>query len=815
VASGGVACTRLDSSDAPTTMNGDDGGGGGGGGSEGGTVTGSNGGDSGSSATVVNPDADITVQKMACGASTTTDPFSPGYGDLTTVTSEATSAVLPLTETQQANLMRGTPSGCGGATQNYTDDFENGATTGNPMVDGTGPIRQIFFRDGPRGVCMVPYSTAPKAMNEFPQGDYATTFPTSSARGAAFDLALEEQIGEAIGNEMVAVGSTLLLAPVINILRHPAWGRSQETYGEDSFLLGRLGTAFVDGAQQYIPACVKHFAAYNIENGRESGNLSVLDEQTAYESYGRHFEMVIQDAGVACVMAAYNEIQIGGGTAGAAHCTSNSDLLTTMLRTTFGFKGFVMSDFWAMPNGQTCPTAGAEGPVASTAAMAGLDLEMPWSLNYSQLEADGLTSEITTSAERIVTQQYRFGVALPGAQGLQATTSTFTSSDYSVSNPSHVQLAYQAALESMVLLKNANSTLPIPSTVKTIAVIGANVPYMLSTSADVQTGTIAFATDVRTGDLGSSRVYTDPTTSTSPFAGIQTAAQAKGMTVVTGTTAATTADFYVVVAGMTPEDEGEEYTSADGSGGDRLNFELDGKAATPIQDPLIEAVAALGKPMVVVLEGGSVISMPWLSSVPAVVMAWYPGQDGGHALADLLLGNANFSGKLPVTWPNAFTDEPVFSAANKMTTMGYYVGYKYFDQNAITPLFPFGYGLSYTTFTYSNLLVPCSTVATDSVVDVQVEVTNSGTVDGDEVSMLFVSYPNTTQRRPKKELKAFTRTTIKAGQTELVTIPLRVEDLKYWNATSHSWQWENGAVQIQVGGSSGNLLLTDSITVMN
>jgi beta-glucosidase len=784
---------------------------GGDGGSEGGGVTGSNGGDGGQMAMIVDANADITVETMACGASTTVDPYSPGY-DLTTAAASATTEVAALSQTQQENLMRGTPSGCGGTT-NFNDIFESGATTGNPMSLGVGPIRQIFFRDGPRGVCMVPYGTATHAPNEFPQGDYATVFPTASTRGAAFDMALEEQIGEAIGDEEVAVKSTLLLAPVINILRHPAWGRAQETYGEDSFLLGRLGTAFVDGVQQYLPACAKHFAAYNIENGRQSGNVSVLDEQTAYESYGRHFEMVIQDAGVACIMAAYNEIQIAGGT--AAHCTSNPTLLTDMLRTTFGFKGFVVSDWWAMPNASTCTTTGNEEPAAAAALSAGLDLEMPWALNYTQLATLNMPKAITTSAERILTQQYRFGTALPGGQGLKATTSTFASSNYSVTNATHVQLSYQSALESIVLLKNANKTLPIASTVKTIAVLGANVPYTLSSSADVTSGTIAFASNVRTGDLGSSRVYNDPATSVGPLAGITTAATAKGMTVVTGSSASVAADFYVVVAGLTPEDEGEGYTSGDGTGGDRLNFNLDGKATTPLQNPLITAVAALGKPMVVVLEGGSVISTPWLTSVPALVFAGYPGQVGGRALADLLFGNANFSGKVAVSWPNAYGDEPMFAAANKITTMGYYVGYKYFDENAIAPLFPFGFGLSYTTFTYSHLLIPCSTVATDSVVNVQVEVTNSGTVDGDEISFVFASYPNTTQRRPKKELKAFARTTIKAGATELVTIPLRVEDLKYWNSTSHSWEWENGAVQLQVGGSSTSLTLTGSITVMN
>jgi beta-glucosidase len=766
---------------------------------------------------VVSPDASTPPDagKVACTNTATTDAWSPGYSITTAQTMSAQSYVSSLDTTHQANIMRGTPSGCGGQSLNYGDTFESGGSSGNPMA-GEGTIREIKFRDGPRGVCLVPYSTVHPATNSFPNGDYSTTFPSASARGAAFDMDLEQSIGEAIGDEIVAAGTTIVLAPVINILRHPAWGRSQETYGEDSFLLGRLGTAFVSGAQQYVPACVKHFMAYNIESGRETGNASILDEQTAYEAYGRHFEMVIQDGGVACVMAAYNEIQIANDT--TAHCTSSQDLLTKMLRTTFGFQGFVVSDWWAMPGGQTCPSSDTEKTYTSAAVGAGLDLEMPWNMNYSQLESTATTAQITTGATRIAQQQARFNTLLPNQGGLKGASTTFNTGTYSIgNNTAHIQLSYQAAIESMVLLQNNNNTLPISSSVKTIAVMGASVPYKLSTSADIQSGTVNFGTDVRTGDLGSSRTYCDPSTSTGPLAGIQKAAMAKNITVVSGSSATSipTADFYVVVAGMTPEDEGEEYTSSDGSGGDRLNFDLDGKSTTKYQNPLIEAVAALNKPMVVVLEGGSVISLPWLSTVPAVVMAWYPGQDGGHALGDLLFGNANFSGKLPVTWPNSWNDEPAFTGANGQTTMGYYVGYKYFDQMGTAPLYPFGYGLSYTTFTYANLEVPCSTVTTGSVVNVQADVTNTGTVDGDEVSFLFVSYPNTAQRRPKKELKGFHRATIKAGETVRITIPLRVEDLKYWDTTSHSWKWENGPVEIMVGGSSAQLPLTDTMTVSN
>jgi beta-glucosidase len=745
------------------------------------------------------------VTKMACSDSPPfSDAFTPGYTVSSAIAGTAQSDVTPMSLASQAALMRGSMSGCGGS-KNYSSIFS---------TPGASPVPGWKFRDGPRGVCLRADSTVGLG-----GGNYSTTFPSGSARGASFDLALEEQVGAAMGDEMVSSGHNMILAPVINILRHPAWGRAQETYGEDSFHLGRMGSAYVTGVQQYVAACVKHFAAYNIENGRDTGNISVLDEQTAYEVYGRHFEMVVQDAGVACVMAAYNLIQIGNGP--AANCTSSKALLTDMLRTTFGFKGFVLSDWWAMPGGQNCPSPALEGTYTVAAVNAGLDMELPWNMNFSQLEAAVTAgtipkSAVTASATRIATQALAYKANVPG---LMSAKSTYTAGSNSItSDGGHSQLAYQSAAESMVLLKNDKNTLPIPSSAKRIAVIGATVPFVLTTT-DIANGTINFATEVRTGDLGSSRTYPDPANAVGPLAGIKAAAPA-GATVTQGATAAdaANADFVVVVAGLTYEDEGEGYTSS----GDRTSFSLDDKninvhKMAPVQNPLIAAVAALGKPMVVVLEGGSVIDMPWLSQVPAVVMAWYPGEAGGKALGDLLFGKVNFSGKLPVTWPKAWADEPLFTAGvNKPTTMGYFLGYRYFDAMATTPLFAFGHGLSYATFSYSNLQVPCSTVTQKSVVDVQVDVTNTGSVDGDEITFLFVSFPSgamSTPRRSVKELKGFHRTTIPAGKTVRIHIPLPVAILKYWDQTNHKWAVESGVHKIMVGGSSDALTLTDTLTV--
>jgi beta-glucosidase len=301
------------------------------------------------------------------------------------------------------------------------------------------------------------------------------------------------------------------------------------------------------------------------------------------------------------------------------------------------------------------------------------------------------------------------------------------------------------------------------------------------------------------------------------------------------------ADFYVVIAGNTPQDEGEDYTGAS----DRWSFSLDDKlvhvdGGMRVQDPLIAAVAALGKPMVVVLEGGSVIDMPWLANVPAVVMEWYPGQDGGDALADLLYGKVNFSGKLPVTWPNAivgtcgggpgecpqtgscpacYGDEPLFSVGEaRVTPMGYYLGYRYYDENKITPLFAFGHGLSYTTYSYGTPTLSKTTAAATDTVNITVPVTNMGTMAGNEVSFVFVSYPNTqraaTDHKNVKELKGFVRTAIPVGTTPtMVTIPLRISDLKYWDTPTGKWVGETGAINVMVGGSSDTLLPPVTLTL--
>jgi beta-glucosidase len=747
-----------------------------------------------------------TVAKSACTVGPTADPkMMPGYpaDQHTKFQTQASTTLANLSLAEKAQQMRGTDPGPS-TSRNWTDIFRQPDNTAKG-------IKGFTFRDGPRGVNL----DAPIQATNTVHGK-STVFPVPMARGAAWDVNLEYQIGQALGDEMVAASQTMLLAPTVNLLRHPLWGRAQETYGEDPYQLGRLGTAIVAGVQTYVPACVKHYAANNIENLRATKNAS-MDEQTLREIYARHFEMIVKDGGVACVMAAYNLVN-------GTNCTQNAHLLNDILRTDFGFNGFVMSDWWAMPGGNgSTPSA----TLAAQAIAAGLDMELPWNFNYNSIESSVGSSitqtQVDTAVKRILEQKYRFGV--DKGNGLKTAGTGFSGGSIT-GNSAHVTLAQTAAEESMVLLKNDNNALPIKSTFTKIAVVGltqsycapvngsgvATGPGINNCADDINNGTINFATGIRVGDVGSSRVNFSSSDAVGPFAGIQAAA-GSGVTVTSGSTAASAqgADFIVVVAGLTPYDEGEEYNGS----GDRTTLALDGKMNSGTQNALITAVAALGKPMVVVLEGGSVIDMPWLSSLPAasaVVMAWYPGMKGGAALGQLLFGKANFSGKLPISWPKQLSDLPTFNGG-ATTTMDYYVGYRYFDNKSITPLFPFGFGLSYTQFSYSNLVVPCGTASQSAVVNVSVDVTNSGTVAGDEVVLLFVSYPGTAKKRPAKELKGFARVTLAAGAKQTVTIPVRVSDLSYWDSTSSKWAIEASTVKVMVGPSSANLPLSDTFTV--
>ena len=398
------------------------------------------------------------VVKMACQDNTTYQPeHSPGYSaaDHTMYNNMAAQTLSSMSLTDKADQMRGVYSGSSGP---QYSDIER-------TYDTPGGVRGIQFRDGPRGVNFVQATVAPstdpnpaQVGNTEYSHNVSTVFPTPVARGATFDVDLEYRLGEAMGDEALSANQTMLLVPCVNILRHPFWGRSQETYGEDDYLLGRMGTGMAVGVQQYIMACAKHFAGNNIEDNR-AGLDSEMDTQTLREVYGRHFDMIINDGGVACIMAAYNAVN-------GTKSTQNGDLLTTMLRNEFGFQGLVLSDWWAMPGGQiyNLDTSSRQSNTGG-ALVAGLDLEDPWSLNYFVLDSSPTITDqdLNPHALRILEQKFRFNVEstsqIPG--GLRTPTSVWNTANGGISNnDAHIAVAQEVAEEAMVLLKNCPASNP-------------------------------------------------------------------------------------------------------------------------------------------------------------------------------------------------------------------------------------------------------------------------------------------------------------------------------------------------------------------
>ncbi|HYQ02517.1 MAG TPA: glycoside hydrolase family 3 N-terminal domain-containing protein [Polyangiaceae bacterium] len=690
-------------------------------------------------------------------------------------------------------------------------------------------IRGYNYRDAGRGVNL----DAGQKNRPTDHMDYATVFPAASIRAASWDMDLEKRVGEASGDETAGSLNNMLLAPCMNIIRHPYWGRTQETYGEDSYHIGRMATAYTVGLQEYVTGCAKHFAANNVEKGRSSQN-AIMNEQTLREIYARHFEMVVQDGGVGCIMASYNKIN-------GVKSTQNKHLLRDILKAPvdqggMGYKGLVLSDWWAMPGDQDGESAANALGHTQEAVLAGLDIEVPWTLHYSLTNlAQSDQQAIREAAGRVLRQKFRFKTATDkDGWSIKAPVSTLTGGTMGSLNrvEAHENLAEEVEVKSAVLLKNGPAgmpVLPLKDAVTKIAVVGPDQTFSLISSSvpksctdGGQRGpcTYHFATDPPLGDRGSARVNGDPARSVGPFAGIQTEAGST-RTVTSGNSPemAAGADAVVVVVGYTPGDEGEEYAIS--QGGDRHTLDLpkpdDTDANRIDQNAFVGKVLDLGKPTIILIESGSIVNLPWLTHTnqnQATVWAGYGGLRAGLALGKLIFGKANFSGKVPLAWPTqAELDKEAFKDNDPMgTKMGYFFGYREYDRrkaagDTVNMIFPFGHGLSYSTFEYSNLGVPCQAegkATSDAVVKFTVDIKNTSAVDGDEVAMLFVKPPakpaTITGDRPIKELKSFARVSVPAGMKKTAELPLRIKDLRHWegNETGH-WTIDSGEYTILVG----------------
>ena len=622
-----------------------------------------------------------------------------------------------------------------------------GNVTGIPSLC----IPSLGLQDGPAGV-----------------GDGlggVTQMPSGNASAATFDTAYEQQYGAAIGAEFAGKGVNIALGPTVNIVRDPRWGRAFETFGEDPYLSGQLGAADVKGIQsQGVMAEVKHAAVYNIEN--PAGTV-IVDPRTIQEIYLPAFQAAIAQSAPAAVMCAYSNVN-------NVPACQNPVLLNNGLYQQAGFSGLITSDW-----------GGTHSTVESV--NAGLTMEMPNGYFYDSLLSQAVSAgqvtaaQIDTMVSRVLTQMFAFGLFDKAPSGSPTAT---------VTTPAHAQVALQGAEEGTVLLKN-NGILPLSTSgLSSIAVIGVD--------GGAGTQTIG----------GGSATVTSPGT-VWPLTGIQNRVAGTGATVTynDGTNQASAVSLAqsssVAIVFASDNYGNEEHDST------TLNLPNS-------QDALISAVAAANPRTIVVLNDNSAILMPWLNQVAGVFEGFYDGQEWGTAIAALLFGDVNPSGKLPVTFPTSLSQVPASTTAqwpgtNSQITYseGLDVGYRWYDANNVTPLFPFGYGLSYTTFSYSNLQVGA---LSNGQATVTATVTNTGSRAGTDVAQLYAADP-ASAGEPPHQLKGFQRVTLNPGASATVTFTVTAYDLAHWDTTSNAWLATPGSYQILVGDSSSYLPLSGPLTV--
>ena len=658
-----------------------------------------------------------------------------------------------MTLKEKADQMTGDKSIFAGFLQMAINYIKEGVPAGRNDRLGIPPIK---FTDGPKGINI----------------GNSTCFPVAIARGATWDIDLERRIGDAIGIEARSHNASFFGGVCINLIRHPAWGRSQETYSEDPVLLGEFGSAIISGVQAHKVMCnAKHYACNSMENVRFKVNVKI-DERTLREVYLPHFKKCVED-GVASIMSAYNRVN-------GKYCGHNEILLRDILKKDWNFKGFVISDFfWGIRDGEL-------------AIKGGMDIEMPfrWKMNVKKvlrLIKNGIISEelLDDANIRILRQKIKFATRSdPSKYNLDK-----------VACKEHVQLALEAARKSITLLKNEKDMLPLDrNNPKKILVVGK------------------IAKMDNLGDSLSSKV--DPPYVITALDGIKKAAGEKieiiydrGKKLKNLVALAQTVDIVIFVVGLTDKDEGEYLLMR---AGDRERLEIKKR-----DEKLINAVAHVNKNCIIILEGGSaIITEAWRENVPVILMAWYPGMEGGTAIGEILFGDVNPCGKLPLTFPKSQNQLPFYFIKAREIDYGYYHGYKLLDKDDQEPAFAFGFGLSYTSYKYENLRLDKSMIKKNESVSIKVDVTNTGQLDGEEIIQIYVGYKNSAVDRPKKDLKGFGRIQLKAGETKTFTKEILAKDLAYYDVDAGEWKVEVIEYLLHVGSSSKmDDLITTSFTI--
>ncbi|MCQ2065155.1 MAG: glycoside hydrolase family 3 C-terminal domain-containing protein [Bacteroidaceae bacterium] len=676
-------------------------------------------------------------------------------------------------------------------------------------------IQEIRYADGPFGI-RDEVGDGFRPMNW--TTDSATYFPTGSALAATWSPELAYRYGHGMGVEGRKRGKDVILGPAINIQRLPVGGRTYEYLSEDPFLAAALAVEYTKGSQDAGTAvCVKHFALNNQETNRGSVNV-IADERTMRELYLKPFEAAVTKGGAMVVMPAYNKVN-------GYYCSENNHLLNEILRGDWGFKGFTVSDW-----GGTHSTVGA--------AMGGLNVQMTGDNYFGKALIDSVNAGIVPMSviDSKVRELLRVRFAIKAVPADVANQST-------ASQPESRRTAYDVATKSVVLLKNEGGVLPIKPSVKKIAVIGHNAvaltarggvgagvkaPYEITPLQGIQN---------RAGNVTVTYAegYTLP--QTGGWGRQQAAAPSMDLDLmVQAIKAASEADMVIYVCGTSKSIETE--------GSDRSDIKL------PLgQEELIAAISAVNPNIATVIISGGPCDLQKLDKYsPAIVQGWWNGLEGGNALADILFGKIAPSGKLPFTFPIRLEDSPAYamgnfpqrstaSAGNGDLFTNMYrqdlggnrnaartntvpdaeysekllVGYRWFDTKEKPVMYAFGHGLSYVDFNYGTAKANKSSYKAKDVIKVTFNLTNEGTMEADEVAQLYVHYTDSKIERPYKELKAFKRVTVGAGQTAQVTLEVPVMELRYWDESVNGWVLEGGSIELMIGSASDDI--RQSVTV--
>jgi beta-glucosidase len=664
------------------------------------------------------------------------------------------------------------------------------------------------------------YDVWSEALHGVARAGTATVFPQAIGMAATWDVPLIHSEGDVISTEARAKFNDFIRkhngdatrfngltfwSPNINIFRDPRWGRGQETYGEDPFLSGSLGVAFIQGVQGNDPnyikamACAKHYAVHSGPEPSRHGFNAEPPERDLYETYLPQFEMAVRDGHVGGVMGAYSALD------GVPDC-ANTFLLTDLLRKQWGFDGYIVSDCDAIHDIYFGHHYTDSLPAAAAAAVkAGCDICCGGSYNalLKSVEQNLISKpEIDNALYYALITRFRLGLFDP-PQDVPWSNVGLDQND----TPANEALALKVAEESIVLLKNSGA-LPLDRRhIKRITVIGQN-----ATSVPMLVGNY-FGTPARPVTiLDGIKAVAGPGIDVTYEAGCPLALRRDGSNqptsdaIAQAVAAAKSADVVIYVGGISAQLEGEEMSRANGyegfNGGDRTQIELPG-----VQTDLLKALDATGKPVIFVNCSGSAIAMPWEAEhLPAIVQAWYPGEQGGQAVGKILFGDANPAGRLPITFYASTTDLPAFddySMSNRT--------YRYFNGQ---PLFAFGHGLSYTEFSYRKPRLNHSSLSPASTVSLSFNLKNTGKLDGDEVVQVYFRHVDSAVPQPKQALCGFQRIHLDKRKDTTVTVTFPAERLRYWDTSKKQYVVEAGKYELLIGGASDDIRLKVPLEIL-